>query len=639
MKIQRILNAGIISALLFISFGLSGQNTEGFNYQAVARTSNGDLLAEKEITVVLNILDPSEKSVWEERHTLTTNSLGLFNIPVGTIPSAVTEQSVEQLSDLNWNSEAYSLNITVDGNDLGLNPILSVPRAFYGRDEDADPQNEIQDLQFANGNLTITNNGTATNIDLGTYVSSEMAWQKDANNALLTSGAVGVGTASPEGVLDVVGSTPGDDPIFQVKNTDGVPVFAVYNEGVRILFPDDITLEKGVKGGFAVGGYNASKATESGRFLEVLPEGSNISFYTDNSTKAAGQKGGFAVGGYNATKDVGSSYIYMDPYAEPLSNDGGTIIFIPLFDALNEKGNCYIGTLAGQNREGHFNTSIGYQSGYAHNVVNTGSFPLLFYNTASYNTYLGSFSGYSNIIGDLNTYLGYQAGYLNVGSGNVFLGYQAGAAATNTSNKLYIENSDTNFPLIYGDFETDDLRLNASVGINRSDSDSYGLIVDGGTSSSYSMIVYKGAYAYTNGFVSASDASLKTEVETIEDALGLVSSLRGVSYKWKDGNPENLSDKKQIGLIAQEVEEVLPEVVSENDEGLKGVSYDKLTAVLVEAVKEQQQIIEKQQQEIDELRSGSQMSSAEILRTIQDMEATINKLNLKIESMERVPEE
>jgi hypothetical protein len=139
------------------------------------------------------------------------------------------------------------------------------------------------------------------------------------------------------------------------------------------------------------------------------------------------------------------------------------------------------------------------------------------------------------------------------------------------------------------------------LGINRSDSESYGLMVDGGSSSNYSLIVYKGAYAYGNGFVSASDASLKTEINDIEGALELITSLRGVSFKWNEKNELPLQGKEQLGLIAQEVEVVLPQLVSENDEGLKGIAYDKITVVLIEAIKEQQAQIETLEQRIIEL--------------------------------------
>lgn len=85
-----------------------------------------------------------------------------------------------------------------------------------------------------------------------------------------------------------------------------------------------------------------------------------------------------------------------------------------------------------------------------------------------------------------------------------------------------------------------------------------------------------------------SDARIKTEVKTVEDALDKVLALRGVTYKRTD-----IEDKStKIGVIAQEVKEVLPEVVSEKEDGMLAVSYGNMVGVLIEAMKEQQAMIE-----------------------------------------------
>ena len=79
-------------------------------------------------------------------------------------------------------------------------------------------------------------------------------------------------------------------------------------------------------------------------------------------------------------------------------------------------------------------------------------------------------------------------------------------------------------------------------------------------------------------FVSSSDARLKSEVETIAGALAIVSALRGVRF--------TMDGSRQIGLIAQEVETVLPEVVRDNEAGQLSVAYGNITGLLIEAVKE-----------------------------------------------------
>lgn len=99
-------------------------------------------------------------------------------------------------------------------------------------------------------------------------------------------------------------------------------------------------------------------------------------------------------------------------------------------------------------------------------------------------------------------------------------------------------------------------------------------------------------------FLYSSDAALKTEIETIDNALMKVLSLRGVSFDWL------ASGKADIGVIAQEVEKVFPEIVATDEEtGLKAVEYANLVAPLIEAVKAQQAQIDELRQEIDILKS------------------------------------
>ena len=79
-----------------------------------------------------------------------------------------------------------------------------------------------------------------------------------------------------------------------------------------------------------------------------------------------------------------------------------------------------------------------------------------------------------------------------------------------------------------------------------------------------------------------SDITLKDNIETIPDALEKVSQIRGVTFDRND-----LEDApRQTGVIAQEVEKVLPEVVSENKDGLKTVAYGNIVGLLIEAIKE-----------------------------------------------------
>jgi hypothetical protein len=79
-----------------------------------------------------------------------------------------------------------------------------------------------------------------------------------------------------------------------------------------------------------------------------------------------------------------------------------------------------------------------------------------------------------------------------------------------------------------------------------------------------------------------SDARWKENIEPIDNALNLVTQLQGVSYDWIDSSR---GEGRQIGVIAQKVERVLPEVVHTDSQGYKSVEYSKLVAPLIEAVK------------------------------------------------------
>ncbi len=80
-----------------------------------------------------------------------------------------------------------------------------------------------------------------------------------------------------------------------------------------------------------------------------------------------------------------------------------------------------------------------------------------------YDTFIGAYAGFNNTIGSNNTSLGFATGYNNItGSGNIFLGYTAGYDETG-SNKLYIDNSDTSAPLIYGEFGNRILTINGNL--------------------------------------------------------------------------------------------------------------------------------------------------------------------------------
>jgi len=84
---------------------------------------------------------------------------------------------------------------------------------------------------------------------------------------------------------------------------------------------------------------------------------------------------------------------------------------------------------------------------------------------------------------------------------------------------------------------------------------------------------------------STSDINLKEHIHSIDDPLGKVMQINGVGFRWKD------TKEDAIGVIAQDIEEIFPELVKNNDH-IKTVNYNGLVGVLIEAIKEQQRQIE-----------------------------------------------
>jgi trimeric autotransporter adhesin len=227
--------------------------------------------------------------------------------------------------------------------------------------------------------------------------------------------------------------------------------------------------------------------------------------------------------------------------------------------------NSVIGSYAGFSiAAGIDNTFVGYSAGRV--------------NISGYNTFMGTEAGRDCQTGNKNVFIGCGAGSEATGSKNIFIGYLAGMRESG-SEKLYIHNSSTDAPLIYGDFADRTVRINGN----------FTAIAAG----------------------SPSDRRWKKNIEPLGFCLEKVSDLQGVSYEWDmEAHPgSGFTPGRQIGLVAQDVEKVLPELVSEDKDGYKSVSYAKLTAVLVEAVKElkaenqqQKELLEQQQSEIQELR-------------------------------------
>ena len=179
---QRLLLA--CSMILALNLGLSNllfsqESPQYINYQAVARNGAGEELGGIFLDVEFSIYEgtPSGLPVYVESHTdVPTDPFGLFSLKIG---NGVVLQG--NFSSINWSAGTY-LNVSIDEgsgmSDLGTYELVSVPYSFYsskadsasyGADEDADPENEIQELILVANLLSLSGDNSGTQIDLSSY--------------------------------------------------------------------------------------------------------------------------------------------------------------------------------------------------------------------------------------------------------------------------------------------------------------------------------------------------------------------------------------------------------------------------------------------------------------------------------------
>ena len=297
--------------------------------------------------------------------------------------------------------------------------------------------------------------------------------------------------------------------------------------------------------------------------------------------------GGFA--GYSNT--TGKNNTFLGASAGFLNTTGGSNTFLGVLAGYaNTTGyaNTFLGNLSGRaNTTGHSNTFLGQDAG----ASNTDGIENTYVGNGAgksnalgiYNTLIGTYAGSNNTNGYYNSFIGYKAGYANtIGTCNVFLGFKAGYYETG-SEKLYIANSDTASPLIYGDFHSTILKFNGKVGIQRSPEH----LLHVGVS---------GAYCDGGAWVDGSSREFKENIEalTSTEALRAFEEIEPVKFNYKQDKEE-----QYLGFIAEDV----PDLVAMKDR--KGLNPMDIVAMLTKVVQEQQKAISELKEKISKLENRS----------------------------------
>jgi hypothetical protein len=272
--------------------------------------------------------------------------------------------------------------------------------------------------------------------------------------------------------------------------------------------------------------------------------------------------------------------------------------------------------------------------------------------TAASNTAIGSSAGNKITTGSSNTIIGkgVASTTLATGTGNILIGTSSNVdtPASTTTNFLDIGNAifatgvsgtlaspagnvgiGTTAPQNKLDV-TGGMALGTYAGVNSAGTGN--LIASGsvgiGVTSTAGYALYVNGTAYsTSGTWSASDRRFKKDITPIPDALEKVLGLEGVNYEFKsEAFPEkHFESGKQIGLIAQDVEKVIPEAVATGKDGYKSVNYPNLVALVINSVKELYTKLTHTDQQV-----------AAVSADISQLKAENAALKAKVENLEKI---
>lgn len=694
----------LFACLTIIGFSFA-QAPESFKYQSVIRDASGNIQANQPVGLQIVIEQGSfgGTAVYTETFTTTTNSYGLVNLEIGTGTTS------DDLSLVDWSNGPYFVEISLDitgGTSysvMGTSELLSVPYALYAKsaetvandmvdDADADPTNEIQDLQLSGNTLTITNNGSATMIDLSVYLDNTDTQLTEtevdayvANNGYLTSEVDGSITNEIQdlnlngNILTITnnGSATNIDLSMYLDNTDTqlteseVDAFVANNGYLTTEVDGSITNEIELP----TGGSNGQvlQTDGSGNYSWV---NQTVDTDTDTQLSEAQVDTYVANNGYltsevdgSVTNEIQVLSINYDTIF--LSNGGyvklpaGVKEINDLLDGISDGSSTYLGTDAGiasnlsDNRNvgvgtssllsvagGSYNVAVGYQS--LKSLLNTsyntavgyqalwgstggnqntaiGSNALTYNTTGGGNTAVGVSSLRNCSTGASNTSVGTGSMYYNVGGGsNVAMGMNSLQSNTGGSNNVAIgtlalfNNTTGNSNTAVGKSA-----FNAGTAYSNSTALGFNTVINA------SNQVHLGNASVTEisgqvNFSTYSDRRVKDNVQENVVGIEFIKNLRPVTYNFnvdreneilgvtESSNHDEKYDIEKIqfsGFIAQEVEEAASQsgydfsgvIVPENKGDLYKVSYAEFVVPLVKATQEQQVIIEDQQSQIEDL--------------------------------------
>lgn len=603
----------IITLAAFIALGFSSfaQSPQGFGYQAVIRDHSSELLVKQSVGMRLQIRQYSSDGqvIYTEEFQPETNSNGLINIIVGK------GKSMDDFSQIDWSSGPYFIETAFDisgGTDyetMGTSQLMSVPYALYA--ENCGSINAINKnaggsrIEDADQDTKIDTEESSDEDKIRFRLGGQEEWIMHGNRLESTNSGQSIFIGSSAGRVD--------------DHTDNWNVFIGNGTGAYNTTGEENTA---VGGGAFTWNVDGVKNTALGYMALLYNKGSWNTAVGNRSQMYT------STGKYNTS-----------------------IGFEALKDNTSGEQNTAIGSFAlHANQTGYSNIALGHSSAEANKE-------------GTWNTAIGDQALGSNQNGDANIAMGRAALFNLEGDNNIAIGFEAANNQTSGSNNIILGNH-IGVPSITGSNQMnigniifaknlDDFGAYAgkgNLGIGTHASSSYKLRVRGDVqlepeNTTYNFIItdhlaeptlvpstnnfgflgtaetrlyeeHISRLTVYSSFTNLSDRKIKENIRPMDGALEKLLQLEGKTYDLKRdfvmGNGElsleksavlEAERKDKIGFIAQEVEEIFPELVHHNAENdLKSVDYIGLIPVLVESVKTLNDRVEEQQEIIDSLR-------------------------------------
>lgn len=535
-----------------------------------------------------------------------TNELSLTDGGTVSIPNGGTD------ADADPTNEFQNLSFDTNTNELSLSDGNSITIPSGGTDADADPTNELQDISLSGTNLSISDGST---IDLAPIVPPGGT---DDQNLELTGDVLGIENGNGSVDLSTYRDDNDADPAneFQTLNFDTNTSELSLSDGNTVILPNG-----GGGGASSIDELSDGKSDSSSVFLG---ENAGASDDGDNKNVGVGQDALYnnTTGRENTANGFGALYsntqgnsntangvraLYINTIGLNNTANGANALYSntegnnntangshALIQNTTGNRNTANGTTAlASNTTGSDNTAIGYGA----LIVNKG---------VSGNTAIGAESLFSNTTGFNNTANGYQAlrsnlsGRLNTANGSAALrSNNSGIYNTAIGSAALLDNTSGNRNTAVGEFTLAKVTTgNNNIGLGA------GAQVPNATGSNQvrignHQITYAGIQV---PWTTTSDARWKEKIQDLPYGLNMISQLRPVDYLRKN----NAHQTREIGFIAQEVEEVLAQLgyndqgmLNKDDKGYMSLRYNDFIPVLTKAVQELHQKTTRLEQTIE----------------------------------------